>query len=162
MRIGLQRTAWLLAAGWGLTAIVASSSRALAGDGDTPAVVNTVNLEIEISGLAGKGGKVTIKPAHPGCQFKAISVPLEKRAGGDMVKLAPITVAASTTSADRDCSFEITVTEPGREPKTIRRGIRLNPPVAGAKVAPSRTLKCSMSATAIAIKDAGKSTTPRR
>ena len=164
MRIGFKQTAKLLAAAWGLAAIGTSSASASDGDGvaDTTALANTVRLEIQISGLGANGGKVTIKPAHPGCKFKAVAIPIAKGAEGEVVKLDPISVSASTTSADRDCSFEITLNEPGREPKTFRRGLRLNPPAAGATAAPSRTLKCYLPATAVAIKDDGKTTPPRR
>jgi hypothetical protein len=158
MRIGLMRTAWLL----GAIGLLSASATAGSGDGDTPALANTVRLEIQISGLGANGGKVTIKPAHPGCKFKPVTIPIAKGASTDVLKLDPIAVSASTTSADRDCSFEITLTEPGREPKTFRRGLRLNPPIAGATIAPSRTLKCYLPATAVAIKEDGKSTPPRR
>lgn len=162
MRIGSKQIAGLLAAAWGLAAIGILSASTRAGDGDgvsdLPAVANTVRLEIQISGLGGNGGKVTIKPAHPSCKFKVVAIPIAKGAEGDTVKLDPITVTASTTSADRDCSFEITLTEPGRQPKTFRRGVRLNPPAAGATTAPSCVLKCRLPATAVAIKDDGKTT----
>ena len=164
MRTGLNRTVWLQAAGWGLAAIgmVSFSAAASAGDGETPAVANTVRLEIQLAGLGANGGKITIKPAHPGCKFKPVAIPIAKGTAGDVVKLEPISVAASTTSADRDCSFEITLTEPGRETKTFRRGLRLNPPAAGVTTAPSRTLKCYLPVTAVAIKDDGKATTRKR
>lgn len=162
MRIGFKKIAGLLAASWGLAVVGTVSASARAGDGDgvsdTPAVANTVRLEIQISGLGANGGKVTIKPAHPGCKFKAVAIPIAKGAEGDVVKLDPISVVASTTSADRDCSFEITLTEPGREPKTFRRGVRLNPPAAGGSTAPSCVLKCRLPATAVAIKDDGRTT----
>lgn len=156
MRIGIQKTAWLLAAGWGLAAV------ASAGDGDKPAapIANTVKLEIQISGLGPEGAKVAIKPAHKGCKFDALEIPVAKGAGGEVVKLKPIAVNVSSTSPDRDCSFEITLTEPGREPRTYRRGLRLNTPAAGAAAAPIKTLKCYLPATAVAVKDSPG--TPRR
>ena len=164
MRIGLNRTVWLLAAGCGLAVLGApgvSISAATAGNGDPSAVSNTVRLEIQLAGLGANGGKVTIKPAHPGCQFKPVAIPIAKGPAGDVVKLDPISVSASTTSADRDCTFEITLTEPGRETKTFRRGLRLNPPTPGVATAPARSLKCYLPVT-VAIKDDAKATTRKR
>lgn len=160
MRIGLNRAAWLIIAGSGLVALVEGPSRA--GDDKKPAtpVVNTVRLEIQIAGLGSEGAKVTVKPAHPGCKFEVRPREIPKGAGGDVVKLVPFNVVASTTSADRDCSFEITIAQPGHEPRTFRRGLRLNPPTAGTITAPVRTLKCYLATTAVAIKDDGK--TPRK
>ena len=161
MRIGQIRAAWLIVAGSGFVAIAACPLRA--GEGDKPAtpVVNTVRLEIQIAGLGAEGAKISVKPAHPGCRFKAEERKIPKGAGADIVKVPPFSVAASTTSADRDCSFEITITEPGHEPRKFRRGLRLNPPADGEITAPVRTLKCYLATTAVAIKDDGK-TTPRR
>jgi hypothetical protein len=157
MRIEIQKTAWILAASWALTATTR------AGDDPkppSPPVKNTVRLEIQISGLGAQGAKVAIKPAHPGCKFDAKEIPIAKGNNTEVVKLKPIDLAVSSTNPDRDCSFEITLTEPGREPRTFRRGLRLNTPAPGAAAIPSKTLKCYLPATAVAVKDAEK--TPRR
>lgn len=163
MRIELQKASRLfVAAGCVLVAMSTTCIRAFAGDGGkTPTVQNNVKLEIQIAGLGTDGAKVTIKPAHAGCQFKAIEKPIPKGSKGDVFKLEPISVTASSTSADRDCSFEITVTEPGHEPKTYRRGLRLAVPAAGSSEAPSRTLKCYLPAIAVASKDDGRGKTRR-
>jgi hypothetical protein len=149
-------TAWTLFAGLGLVTLGTSPAPAVEEDGSPSAIENTVRLEIQISGLGSQGAKISIKPAHPSCQFKTIERTIAKGARGDVVKFEPISVAASTTSADRDCSFEITIAEPGRKPKTFRRGLQLVSPAAGAtaSVAPKRTLKCYLPATEIAAKDA--------
>ena len=164
MRIGLIRAAWLVVAGVGFVAIAPGLSPG--GDGDkgqpAPTVENTVRLEIEIAGLGPDGAKVVVKPAHPGCRFKEKTETIPKGAGGEVAKVKPFTVVASTTAADRDCSFQITVTEPGKEPRTFRRGLRLNPPAASAKATPVRTLKCYLATTAVAIKDGGKDSKTRR
>ena len=160
MRRGLNRTGWLLVAGCLASIAPASALRAgLAGDGDTPPVENTVKLEIHIAGLGREGGKLTIKPAHPGCQFRPVEMTIPKGmgAGAEVVKLKPVAVSARTTAADRDCSFEITLSEPGREPKVYRRGLRLNPPAPDdATPTPARTLKCYLPATAVAAKEGSK------
>ena len=119
------------------------------------AIANTVKLDIQISGLGAQGAKVEIKPAHAGCQFKTVEKVIEKGAKADAVKIEPFTVNASTTSPNRDCSFEITVTEPGRKPKTFRRGMQLTAPTAEIAT-PANTLKCYLPATTIAVKDQSK------
>ena len=170
MRIGFPRATWLLAAGCGLAVIaslsavapaMASASAGIEGDEAPATVQNTVKLEIQIAGLGAKGGKVVIKPAHPGCKFKAFEKAIPKDLSGDLYTLPPMSIAATTTSADRDCSFEITLMEQGREPKTFRRGLRLTPTTEGALGAPSKTLRCYLPATTVAIKDPSR-TNPRR
>ena len=132
-----------------------------------PAVANTVRLEIQIAGLGARGGKVEIKPAHPGCKFKKVEKAIPKKAGGAITTLDPIAVEVSSTSPDRDCSFEITVTEPGLKPVTFRRGLQLAPIAEADKAkgkataAPARTLKCYLPAAMIAAKDAPEDR-PRR
>jgi hypothetical protein len=58
-------------------------------------------------------------------------------------------VVASSLNADRDCTFAITVKEPGQEPKTYRRGLRLRLAEDGEDL-PVQTLKCSISTPSIA------------
>lgn len=162
MRIRSWMTAGTLLAGLAFAFAATSFARAAEADGENATVENTVKLEIQISGLGPNGGKVEIKPAHPGCKFKPLPpVTLKKGAAPDVVKLEPIAVVASTTSADRDCSFEITLTEPGRTPVTFRRGLQLSPASSGS-AKPSRTLKCYLPATAVASKDDPKTSKPRR
>ena len=160
MRIRSWMTALALFSGLAYATIAPSGAAEL--DGPTVAIENTVRLEIQISGLGAKGAKIEIKPAHPGCKFKLEPIKIPKGTGGDLVKLDTITVLASTTHSDRDCSFEITLTEPGRTPKTFRRGLQLAAAPSGATALPSRTLKCYLPATAIASKDDPKVTKPRR
>jgi hypothetical protein len=163
MRIGLRKAAWLLlAAGCGLVAFGSMEARAIDGDDDVPAIENTIRLEIQISGLGPQGAKVAIKPAHAGCKFKTIEKTIPKGTKAEVFKLDPIAVAATSVSADRDCSFEITVSEPGREAKVFKRGLRLMAPAAGATEIPSRTLKCYLPTTALASKDDAKNPKTRR
>ena len=163
MQIRSWMTALALFSGLACATIAPSAGAAeLELDGPTVAIENTVKLEIQISGLGAKGAKIEIKPAHPGCKFKLEPIKIPKGTGGDLVKLDTITVLASTTHSDRDCSFEITLTEPGRTPKTFRRGLQLAATTPGVATLPSRTLKCYLPATAIASKDDPKATKPRR
>ncbi len=158
-------TAWLLVAASGLATI--APARAASGDDAgkaetdaTATVASAVKLEIQITGLGSEGAKVSIKPAHPGCRFKAVEKTIPRNANSGVVRLSPITVAASTTAADRDCSFAITVTEPGRPPKTFRRGLQLS--ASDAKPAKAQALKCYLSATEVAARDDAKTAKTRR
>ena len=148
MRSRLGMAAAALAAGaWAVTA--------RAGDG---AVENRVRLELQISGLTGQGCRVEIRPGHKACQFRAVEKSIDPDQGGDPLKLAPIAIDARSVGADRDCSFCITVIEPGRPPKTFRRGLRLAQQEAG-QPAPVQTLRCYLNTVTIASKD---DTPPRR
>ncbi len=162
MRIRSWTTAWALLAGLSCVTFAATPAIAAEADGESAPVENTVKLEIQISGLGANGGKVEIKPAHPGCKFKAVERTIAKGTRAEIVKLEPISVVASTTSADRDCSFEITLIEPGRAARTFRRGLQLAPVSAEVPNSPTRTLKCYLPATVVASKDAPKTTKPRR
>jgi hypothetical protein len=124
--------------------------------GEAP-VENKVNLQLQITGLGAEGCTLEIKPGHPGCQFES----LERRVKrvGETVTLAPIAITAKSTGADRDCSFAITIKEPGQPPKTFRRGLRLSARAAG-EPAPVQSLKVYLSAPSVAIRDSGSS--PRR
>lgn len=162
MRIRSWMTAWALFAGLGHATFAPAPALAAEADGEAVAIVNTVRLEIQISGLGAEGARVEIKPSHPGCKFEVVKKTIPRGTRSEVVKLDTISISASTSSADRDCSFEITILEPGRSAKTFRRGLQLSPPSAGVAAAPSRTLKCYLPATAIASKDDPKTKTPRR
>jgi hypothetical protein len=115
-------------------------------------VENKVNLQLQIAGLDGSGCTVEVKPAHPGCQFKTIVRKVPKGDSQDVVILSPIAFTARSTGADHDCSFAITVTEPGRPPKTYRRGVRLVTGAAG-QPQPVKNLKIYLSAPSIAASE---------
>ena len=174
MRNGSWMTAWAFVAAFGLATLAAPAitpaddkvasdkdkdkekAKGIEED-DTPRVVGTVRLEIQISGIGSDGAKVSIKPAHPGCQFKTIEKTIAKGPNSGEIRLSPITVPAFTTAADRDCSFLITVTEPGRSPRTFRRGLQLSAsePDPGQPPRPQR-LKCALSATNVSARDDSK------
>jgi hypothetical protein len=132
-----------------------SPSRAADDDppAEVPVVENKVKLDLRISGLGAEGGTIEIKPGHKGCKFKPVVLTLARPKGVDPdAPLQPrdgIVVLASTISADRDCSFAITIKEPGQKPKTYRRGLRLDPAEAG-KPLPEQTLKVYLSTPSIA------------
>lgn len=120
---------------------------------DDPAVANTVRLQLQITGLSAKGCTLKVAPAHPGCAFTPIERRIDSGNVSGMIRLRePIVLVATTTSADRDCSFAITIHEPGQSPQTFRRGIRLIPPSNG-KPAPTQTVKVYLSTTPLAVRN---------
>jgi hypothetical protein len=119
--------------------------------GDEP-VSNTVKLDLQIRGLGSQGCVIEVKPAHPGCEFQAFARRVPEGSGA-VVHLQPIPVEVRSISADRDCTFAITIREPNQPPKTFRRGTRLTPQVAG-KPKPEQTLTCFLSSpSSVAAKD---------
>ena len=74
-----------------------------------------------------------------------------------MINLAPIEV--ETVSADRDCSFAITLKEPGQPDKTVRRNLRIVPAAEGRPAAP-QALTCFISSNSLNRRrdQAGKAT----
>lgn len=120
---------------------------------DEVAVANTVRLQLRITGLPTSGCLLKVVPAHPGCQFAVIERKIAAGPGtGGMVTLAPILVKATSTGADHDCSFAITIQEPGQPPQTFRRGLRLVPPEPG-KPAPVKDLRVYLTAPSLTVRD---------
>ena len=111
-------------------------------------VVNKVSLMIQITGLGRDGCEVEIKPGHAACSFKPITETL-KQSG--RINLPAVEV--TSTSADRDCLFAITVKEPGQPPKTIKRGLRLDAPSATTKAIPEQTFTCLLRSPSLAARD---------
>jgi hypothetical protein len=93
----------------------------------------TIELNLVIAGLGREGCDVDVKPANPGCKFRASSqqhVPSEGRA---TLSLRDVEIRG----ADHTCTVAITVREPGQAPKTIYRGFRLATPTATPPLAAS-------------------------
>lgn len=135
----------------GLCAAV-SFAGASPGD-DGPRVRNEVQLVLQISGLGTDGCTVEIEPGHAGCKFKSVARRIQRIPAGSVALTNPITIDAESLGADRDCSFAITIKEPGKAARTYVRGLRLAPEVAG-KPKPSRSLRCYINApTVIAAGD---------
>jgi hypothetical protein len=109
-------------------------------DAPTPPVTtasSTVNLQVQISGLSASGCVIEVRPGHPGCKFKPLARKVDGHSGGETVQLNAIPIQVTTAGADRDCSFAITLREPGGPSRTFRRGLRLNsPPTDGQPAAP--------------------------
>ncbi len=124
---------------------------------DDPPVENQVNLQLRIAGLESDSCIVEIKPAHPGCEFQPIVKKVERERSG-IISIDRIPILARSTGANRDCSFAITIKEPGQPDKTFRRGMRLTAQDAGEAV-PVKSLRIYLSAPELAERE---EETPKR
>ena len=116
-----------------------------------PSTVNKVNLKVQITGLGQDGCVIEIKPGHPACSFDKITRSLDFKG-----RIEDLAIAVKSTSADRDCLFAITVKEPGRPPKTYKRGLRLETAVQGKGI-PTQDLICLLrSPSLVAREDSGR------
>ncbi len=92
--------------------------------GEKPATkTNTVYLQLRIAGLDRGGCDVEVKPSNSACQFKTVRQHVDQ-SGKQVVRIDNVT----TTSADRECGFSITIREAGQANRTVRRGLRLAAP----------------------------------
>lgn len=107
----------------GVVAAVVVHSAATAVHAEDAIVVKQVKLDLRIAGLGRKGCDVEIKPGHPGCRFQKVTQHVGS-AGEETVVIPNV----ECRNADRDCSFTITVKEPGQADATVRRGFRLSAP----------------------------------
>lgn len=121
----------------------------------------TVRLQLQISGLAAEGCIIEVRPGHPGCKFKPFARQVEGYTGGETVQLDAIPVSVVTTSADRDCSFAITLREPGGTARTFRRGLRLNSPSADGQAASAHHFPVYLSSPSLAAQVDARSTLRR-
>ena len=151
----MRSRSWMAA--WACIASM-TGAEAPARAADTP-VVNRVNLQLQITGLRDDGCTIEIKPGHPACQFDKVIKRISPGQGGETLTLEPISLDAKSSGADRDCSFAITIKEPGQPPKTFRRGVRLSTRSAG-EPAPVQNLKVYLNAPSVASK--GDSSKARR
>jgi hypothetical protein len=139
---------WSWMAALTLVALAAGPFAPTGQAGEPPPVKQKVSLSLRLDGLSAAGGEIEIKPAHAGCRFETIKFQTKghpKLIEGKIV-LDPIEV--ESVSADRDCSFVITLKEPGQADKTVRRTLRLIPPVEG-KPAKPQELICYISSNSL-------------
>jgi hypothetical protein len=100
----------------------------------------TVKLKLVIGGLGADGCDVEVKPGNPACRFKKQT----GHVGSDgVLKLEFKNV--EVRSADRNCTFAITMREAGQPPKTVQRGFRMVPSAADSPGGETSTFVCSMS-----------------
>lgn len=150
------KAAWTLGLTW---LILAGYVTAEARD-ELPAAVGKVRLNLQITGLGPEGALVEIKPAHKACEFKPISRRLTAADRGRL-ELEPFDV--KTTSADRDCTFSITVTEPKQASRTFRRGLRVsNPPADGIVAIQSLPCFLSYQTPPAQVAEGDKTTNPKK
>ena len=146
MQVRSWTAAWML-----LTAVGAMVSPAADGGGSPPAIKQKVRLDIRLDGTsAASGVEIVIKPGHPATKFKEVVYKVKQ--DGDIRDIPPIEV--ETLSADRDCSFAITLKDPGHADKVFRRSVQLNPPTEAIPGKPEvmPTLKCYLSSRDVAAK----------
>jgi hypothetical protein len=126
---------WSRMAAFALAASAAFFGTASLAGQPTP-IKKTIKLSLHLEGFARDGGEVVIKPGHSGCRFKDITFRMSEqpRDAHDMINLAPFEV--ETISADRACAFVITIKEPGKPDKTVRRNLLVVPNVDGRPDAP--------------------------
>jgi hypothetical protein len=132
----MQGWSWMAALALAAASAAFFGAATLAGQ-PTP-IKQTVKLSLHLEGIAREDGEVMIKPGHSGCRFKAISfrVSEKPRDAFGMINLDAFEV--ETISADRDCAFVITLKEPGKPDKTVRRNLLVVPNVEGRPAAPQK------------------------
>ena len=132
----MQGWSWMAALALAAASAAFFGTASLAGQ-PTP-IKQTVRLSLHLEGIARDDGEVVIKPGHSGCRFKEISFRLSEqpRDSFGMINLAPFEV--ETISADHDCGFAITLKEPGKPDKTVRRNLIVVPNVDGRPATPQK------------------------
>ena len=146
MQVRSWMAAWMLS-----TAVGAMTMPATSAAGTPTAVKQKVRLDIRLDGTsAATGVEIVIKPGHPATKFKEVVYQVKK--DGDIRDIPPIEV--ESLSADRDCSFAITLKDPGHADKVFRRSVRLSPPTEATPGKPEvmPTLKCYLSSRDVAAK----------
>ena len=104
----MQGRSWTAALTLGLAMAGAFAATTLA---DGPAATKRkVALTLKFDGLSPQGGEVEIKPGNAGCKFETIKFQTKGHPRATLdgrINLDPIEV--ETFTADRDCSFAITL-----------------------------------------------------
>ena len=139
-------------AAWALLTSAIVAAEATTTNAAGPPVENSITVELQIDGLGPNGAKVEIKPGHPGCSFTPVVKAIDPASVRAEHRLDPITMTARSTGADRDCSFVITIKEPGLPVKTVRRGVILRPEVAG-QPSPKQSVKWVVNSPTMAARD---------
>ncbi|CAN5840776.1 hypothetical protein BH23PLA1_BH23PLA1_16000 [soil metagenome] len=141
---------------WGIVAmLVLLSGASSSGDekpGRSASVQNTVQLDLQLSGIGPQGGHIEIRPAHPSSRFEPIVREIQDVSADGVVRLGTIAIDARSLNADRDCAFSITIKAPGAEDQTFKRSVRLLPQQADAPV-PVRSMTCYLRTVVVVKKD---------
>ena len=101
------------------TAVAPRSSQANSKTAGSP--LHRVKVELRIAGLGAKGCDVELKPAHRGCSFETVKKHVDRKG-----ELVVVVNEIKVRNADRDCTFTITIKEPGHADRSERRGLRLS------------------------------------
>lgn len=138
---------------WMAALILASASAgpiASAVAGGPPPVKQKVVLQIRLDGVTpSSGAQLVIKPGHRACKFA--EVVYQYKGQERITDIPPIDV--ESLSADRDCSFAITLKEPGQPDKSFRRSLQLAAPTDAAAGKP-QVFQCFLSSHAVAARAA--------
>jgi hypothetical protein len=147
LTLALAPTAWLTS----LTSHTARGDEPTSTpDAPTP---HTVKLELRIAGLTSQGCEVDIKPAHPGCKFRPVKQTIDRRGYATIVMKDVV-----TRSADRDCTFAITIREAGQSERTFHRGLRLQ----SRDTAAGQLMTCYLSSPSEIARNGGDRGTTKR
>lgn len=92
---------------------------------------HSVKLHLMVAGLGHNGCDVDVKPGSRGCRFRPRTVHI----GSDGTTRL-LFRDVELRGADRNCTFSITIREPGRKERTIFRGFRI--PVQAPGASPSK------------------------
>ena len=130
-----------------------NSAAAAEAIGETTASPSLVKLKLRIAGLGSSGCEVEIKPGHPGCKFQTLTERVKSDGALD-VDLKDV----RTLNADRDCTFAITIREPGQPVRTVRRGLRVSSSTEKGQLS---SLTCYLSSPSRVAK-AGETSTSKR
>jgi hypothetical protein len=107
---------------------------------DANAKGEAVELRLVIGGLGNSGCDVEVKPGNAGCRFKKQTSHVSSDG-----KLTLLFRDVEIRSADRNCSFAITMRESGQTPKTVHRGFRMVSASADSPRSGPRVFTCFMS-----------------
>lgn len=123
-------------------------------------VSNVVNLKLTLVGAGSEGYEIVVKPGHAACSFKPITVKVAKGREGEPLLFEPFSV--TSMSADRDCSFEIILREPGKPERSCRRGLRLTAASPDGHPTPAQDLTYYLSAQSMSARKATPEKQPKK
>lgn len=156
----MQSRSWMAAFALGTAMILGNAPKSFA---DEPAPTKQkVELILKFDGLNPEGGDVEIKPGNAGCKFETIKFKTKdhpRTMNDGKIKLDPIEV--ETQSADGNCSFSITLKEPGQPDKVVRRSVRVTTTNTGKATKPT-AMTCYISSNSMVASKPADETKKKR